>query len=184
MEALVKECVATRDALSQETMGFLVVHGARVPRGISVRFAQDAVTVEVIDQKDLIGRLDAPRRGGISKREFTSLARAIRNIPSASGGRSVPVRPLRLTFANRPRIAAPAIPALVLQGPPASEGRTEPEVQSARLTGTVAGKWDATLTSPQRPPIWSMRICANSSVDGSSRCSRSLKICRAFQCTP
>jgi hypothetical protein len=148
IEALMKECVATRDALSQETTGFLVVHGARVPRGISVRFAQDGVAVEVIDQKDLIGRLDAPRRGGISKRDFASLARAIRNIPSASGGRSVPVRPLRLTFANRPRVAAPTTPSLVFQ---AVAAPARPGAQPARPKNDVAGKWDAMLTSPPAP---------------------------------
>jgi hypothetical protein len=149
IHALVKECVAAREALSQVTTGFLVIHGARVPRGISVRFERDGVTVEVIDQKDLIGRLDAPRRGGISRREFASLSRAIRNIPSASGGRSVPTRPLRLTFTKRPHVPAPTTPSLIFQqsDPAPAPSGTQP----ARMPDEFMGKWDAMLTSPPAP---------------------------------
>lgn len=148
IQALVKECVATREALSHDTTGFLVIHGARVPRGISIRFELENVTVEVIDQKDLIGRLDRPRRGGISKGEYASLSRALRNIPSASGGRNVPVRPLRLTFANRPRIPAPTVPLLVFgsTGPAIT-----PDVVPERRLDAVLEAWDAMLTSPPAP---------------------------------
>lgn len=148
IQSLVNECVAAREALSHDTTGFLVIHGARVPRGISIRFELENVTVEVIDQKDLIGRLDRPRRGGISKGEYASLSKAIRNIPSASGGRSVPVRPLRLTFANRPRIPAPTAPSLVFGSlAPAAA----PSLEPARAVDAVLEAWDAMLTSPPAP---------------------------------
>lgn len=148
--ALARECIATRDALSHEAVGFLVIHGARVPRGISVLFEREGVTVEVIDQKDLIGRLDPPRRGGMPSREYAALSRAIRNIPSASGGRSVPVRPLRLTFANRPRITAPANPALTLpalEQSKAGSGATD----TVRLPDAIQSDWDSMLATPPAP---------------------------------
>jgi len=146
--ALSKECVATRNALGHETTGFLVIHGARVPAGLSVRLADDAVTVEVIDQKDLIGRLDAPRRGGMTGREFKSLAKAVMGIPSASGGRSVPVRPLGITFANRPRVPAPVTPSLVVGGR-APQGE-RPMENAAGVTPLMA-RWGQMLSSPPAP---------------------------------
>lgn len=149
VRALAKECAAARTALNHEVTGFLVIHGARVPSGISIRLEDDGVTVEVIDQKDLIGRLDAPRRGGMRNQEYKALAKAILSIPSASGGRSVPVRPLGITFANRPRVAAPSTHAIVIGGvgpaaaSPPSDGRG---------VKPMLARWDAMVSSVPAPP--------------------------------
>lgn len=148
VQALAKECVATRRALGHEVTGFLVIHGARVPSGISIRLEDEGVTVEVIDQKDLIGRLDAPRRGGLRAGEFKSLAKAVVSIPSASGGRSVPVRPLGITFANRPRVPAPSAPSLVIGGTRPS--RSEAAPSGARVSPLMA-RWDEMLSTPPAP---------------------------------